>query len=160
MDPVTNPYAPGAGSPPPELAGRSAILSSASIHLQRLINGRSSKSVILVGLRGVGKTVLLDRIRKNAEHLGIRILRVEAPETSSLPALLAPGLRIALFSLSRKDAAKDLAIRAFQALAGFVTKLKVSFNDIDVALDYPPELLQIVVVDDRSEDGTGHVARS
>jgi len=139
MDPVTNPYAPGAGSPPPELAGRSAILGSASIHLQRLIHGRSSKSVILVGLRGVGKTVLLDRIRKNAEQLGIRTLRVEAPEASSLPALLAPGLRIALFSLSRKDAAKDLAIRAFKALAGFVTKLKVSFNDIDVALDYPPE---------------------
>ena len=72
----------------------------------------------MVGLRGVGKTVLLDRMRNDAEGSGIQTLRVEAPESRSLPAILAPQLRQALLRLSRDEQAKDLAQRALRALAG------------------------------------------
>jgi Cdc6-like AAA superfamily ATPase len=61
MDPVRNPFAPGAGNPPPELAGRGELLEAARIALKRAALGRATKSQILVGLRGVGKTVLLNR---------------------------------------------------------------------------------------------------
>jgi hypothetical protein len=139
MDPLHNPYAPGAGSQPPELAGRSAILRDIEVRLHRLRIGRPSKSVMLVGLRGVGKTVLLDQIRRNAEAAGIETVRIEAPEDRSLPALLAPQLRLALLHLSKKEAAKDFAIRGLRALAGFVGKLKLTYADIEVGLDYEPE---------------------
>lgn len=139
MDPIRNPYAPGAGSPPPELAGRSAIRRDVDIRLQRLRLGRPAKSVMLVGLRGVGKTVLLDQMRRDAEAAGIQTVRIEAPENRSLPALLAPTLRLALLHLSKKEAAKDYAIRGLRALAGFASRLKVTYADIEVGLDYEPE---------------------
>ncbi|HTX77301.1 MAG TPA: ATP-binding protein [Terracidiphilus sp.] len=139
MDPVHNPFAPGAGCSPPELAGRSAILRDVGIRLKRLRLGRPAKSVMLVGLRGVGKTVLLDQIRRDAESTGIHTVRIEAPEHRSLPALLAPSLRLALLHLSKKESARDHAIRGLRALAGFVSKLKVTFADIEVGLDYDPE---------------------
>ncbi len=90
MNPVRNPFAPGAGTPPPELAGRDALLDSLRVALERTRIGRPAKSAMLVGLRGVGKTVLLDRARDEAEALGIHTIRMEAPEGRSLPALLAP----------------------------------------------------------------------
>ena len=94
---------------------------------------------MLVGLRGAGKTVLLDRVREDAETAGIHTVRIEAPEGRSLPALLAPQLRQALLRLSQVQAAKEIAIRGLRALAGFVTKLKFSFGDIEVGIDYEPE---------------------
>src|SRR5690242_9816105 len=136
MDPVRNPFAPGAGTPPPELAGRSAILGDVRVRLQRLRLGRPAKSVMLVGLRGVGKTVLLDQMRRDAEAGGIQSVRIEAPENRSLPALLAPSVRLVLLRLSKKDAAREHAIRGLRALAGFVGKLKVKYGDIEVGLDY------------------------
>lgn len=139
MDPIRNPYAPGAGSPPPELAGRSGILRDVEIRLQRLRLGRPAKSVMLVGLRGVGKTVLLDHIRKDAEASGILTVRIEAPEDRSLPALFAPPLRLALLHLSKKKAATDSAIRGLRALAGFARALKITYADIEVGFDYDPE---------------------
>jgi Cdc6-like AAA superfamily ATPase len=71
MDPRLNPYAPGAGAPPPELAGRDSLIEQAAIALDRIRAGRYSKSLILVGLRGVGKTVLLNRIQLDSEATGI-----------------------------------------------------------------------------------------
>lgn len=93
----------------------------------------------MIGLRGVGKTVLLDRIRENAEWDGICTLRMEAPEGRSLPSILAPQLRIALLRLSRREAAKELAQRALRGLAGFVSALKVKFHDLEMGLDLDPE---------------------
>lgn len=139
MDPIRNPYAPGAGSPPPELAGRSEVREDVAICLARLRLGRHAKSVLLIGLRGVGKTVLLDQMRLDAERAGAHTVRIEAPENKSLPALLAPQLRLALLRLSRVEAARDIAIRGLRALAGFATKLKVTFGDIEVGLDYESE---------------------
>jgi hypothetical protein len=139
MDPIRNPFAPGAGSPPPELAGRSDILRDIKIRLQRLRLGRPAKSLMLIGLRGVGKTVLLDQMRRDAEADGLNTVRIEAPENRSLPALLAPALRLALLHLSKKKAAKDFAVRGLKALAGFASKLKLTYHDIEVGLDYDPE---------------------
>jgi len=139
MDPVRNPYQPGAGSPPPELAGRDKLRAQIAVGLARIRIGRSAKSVLLVGLRGTGKTVLLEQIRKDAESEGIHSLRLEAPEGRSLPALLAPHLRLELLRLSRVDAAKDLTKRAFRALAGFARGLKLKYEDIEVGLDLDPE---------------------
>lgn len=139
MDPVRNPYAPGAGSPPPELAGRSALRKDIEVRLERLRLGRPAKSMMLVGLRGVGKTVLLDQMRRDAEAHRIETVRIEAPENRSLPALLAPALRLELLHLSKKEAAKDYAVRGLKALAGFASKLKVKYHDIQVGLDYDPE---------------------
>ena len=120
MDPIRNPYAPGAGTPPPELAGRDEILYTAHIALERTRIGRPSKSLLMIGLRGVGKTVLLDRILP----------------CGSLPSILAPQLRIVLLKLSNREAAKDLAQRALRGLAGFVGALKVKYQDIEVGLDF------------------------
>ena len=139
MDPIRNPYAPGAGTQPPELAGRHAILESAQIALERTRIGRSAKSFMLVGLRGVGKTVLLSLIREQAEKSGIYVLSIEAPESQSLPSILAPLLYTALLKLSRRSAAKELAQRALRGLAGFVKALKVTYRDIEVGLDVSPE---------------------
>jgi hypothetical protein len=93
----------------------------------------------MVGLRGVGKTVLLDRIRADAEGAGIQTVRIEAPENRSLPALLAPELRRALLGLARNERAKARAQRALRALAGFARALKVKYGDIEVGVDFEPE---------------------
>ena len=139
MDPIRNPYAPGAGTQPPQLAGRNEFREQVRIALERVRIRRSTKSVLMIGLRGVGKTVLLDRLRLDAEATGIQTMRVEAPESRSLPAMLAPQLRQALLRLSRNEQARDLANRALSGLAGFVGALKFRFNDIEVGLDFEPE---------------------
>lgn len=139
MDPVLNPYAPGAGTPPPELAGRDDLREQVRVGIARLRRGLPAKSVLMVGLRGVGKTVLLDRMRDDAEATGVYTVRVEAPEGRSLPALLAPQLRQALLRLSGQKRAKDLAQRGLRALAGFAKSLKLKYADIEVGLDLDPE---------------------
>jgi len=139
MDPVTNPFAPGAGTPPPELAGRDELRETVRVALERVRRGLPTKSILMVGLRGVGKTVLLDSMRDGAEATGIQTMRIEAPEGRSLPALLAPQLRGALLRLSRNDRAKDLANRALRGLAGFAKALKVKYEDIEVGFDFSPE---------------------
>lgn len=139
MDPVSNPFAPGAGTRPPELAGRDELRESVRVAIERVKRGLSTKSIVMVGLRGVGKTVLLDRMRDDAESHGIHTLRIEAPENRSLPALIAPQLRQALLRLSRNAQASDLARRGLRALAGFANALRVKFDDIEVGLDFEPE---------------------
>ena len=139
MDPISNPYAPGAGTPPPELAGRDEVRETVRVAIERVRRGMPTKSVLMVGLRGVGKTVLLDRMREDADATGIETVRIEAPEQRSLPAMLAPELRQALLRLSRNEKAKHLAGRSLKALAGFAKSLKVKYNDIEVGFDFEPE---------------------
>jgi AAA ATPase domain len=139
MDPVRNPYTPGAGARPPELAGRDDLRERVRVALERIRLGRPTKSVLMVGLRGVGKTVLLDRMLDDAETSGIHAMRIEAPEGRSLPAILSPELRKALLRLSRNDRAAELARRALRGLAGFARALKLKFQDIEVGLDFEPE---------------------
>ena len=139
MDAVKNPFAPGAGSPPPELAGRDELRETVRIAVERTRAGKSARSVLMVGLRGVGKTVLLDRMRDDAEASGVHTIRIEALEDRSLPAMLAPQLRVALLRMSKLAHARDLAVRGLRALAGFAKGLKVSYGDIEVGLDYEGE---------------------
>ena len=139
MDPRDNPYAPGAGSPPPELAGRDEIIERAAVALDRIRAKRASRSLILYGLRGVGKTVLLNKISLDAEARGFAIVPIEAPEERSLPSLLAPALRAALIRLSRGEALRTAASKAFRSLGSFVNSLKVKYNDIELSTEFGTE---------------------
>lgn len=139
MDPISNPFAPGAGTPPPELAGRDDLRETVRVALERVRRRLPTKSILMVGLRGVGKTVLLDRMRDDAESAGIQTMRIEAPEGRSLPALLAPQLRQALLRLSRNEKAKAFGQRGLRALAGFAKSLKLKYHDIEVGIDFDPE---------------------
>ena len=78
-------------------------------------------------------------MRDRAEAHGLLVTQVEAPESRSLPALLAPGIRRTLIQLARRSRTRDLSRRALRALAGFVGALKVKFHDIEVGLDLDPE---------------------
>ena len=139
MDPILNPYAPGAGTQPPELAGRDDLRDVARTALIRTKIGRSSKSILMVGLRGVGKTVLLERIREEAESNGIYTLQIEAPENRSFPSVMVPQLRLTLLKISNREAAKELAQRALRGLAGFVKTLKLEYQGIGLTLESAPE---------------------
>lgn len=137
MDARKNPFVPGAGNDPPELSGRDAVIKQTDIALSRIRDGKPDRSMLLYGLRGVGKTVLLNRLRLNAEASGIVCVMMEAPENRSLPAALAPQLRSGLLHLDRVAAAGDTAKKALSALAGFVRGLKAKFGDIELSLDIP-----------------------
>jgi len=138
MDPRKNPYAPGAGTPPPELAGRDTLIERAAIALDRIRAGRSARSFVFYGLRGVGKTVLVNKVRQDAEARGFTCVWMEAPEERSLPALLAPPLRASLIKLSAGQALRAGAQKALKALAGFVNAMKMKYQDIQFGLDLKP----------------------
>jgi hypothetical protein len=138
MDRKRNPYSPGAGAPPPELVGRDVLREDIAVAIERLRLGRFAKSTLIVGLRGVGKTVLLEKMRSEAEAQGILTVRAETPEKRSLPAILAPQLRSALLRLSRVDSAKELAGKGLSALAGFAQRLKVKYADLELSFDAEP----------------------
>jgi Cdc6-like AAA superfamily ATPase len=93
MDPKKNPFSPGAGSPPPELVGRDPALEQAVILLGRIRKKRSEKSMLLTGLRGVGKTVLLNEIERLARDSDYRTIFIEAHENKALGPLLVPYLQ-------------------------------------------------------------------
>lgn len=139
MDPMLNPYSPGAGAPPPELVGRDSITAQAKILLGRVKVGKSEKSFLLTGLRGVGKTVLLIEIQKIAEKLGFRTIFIETHEDKSLGHLIAPYLRSILYSLDRVAGFSKKAKRALSVLSGFVKSLKISYGDFSIGLDLEPE---------------------
>ena len=138
MDPRRNPFAPGAGSPPPELAGREPLLERALVALDRIRAGRAARSTIFYGLRGVGKTVLLGAVRDAVEAERMLAISIEAPENRSLPALLAPSLRAGLLRLDRVARTGAGVKRALAALAGFA-KLRAKYADFELALDFEPE---------------------
>ncbi len=140
MDPVRNPFAPGAGTPPPELAGRQAILDQADVALRRIAKDRSAKSLILVGLRGVGKTVLLTKIHESAASMGYKSELLEIRENVALAEQLVPVLRRLLLSVDFVQRAGDRGRRALRTLLGFVKGLKLKFGELDVGLGIEPEL--------------------
>jgi AAA ATPase domain len=139
MDPVRNPFAPGAGTPPPELAGRRDVIDAGAIALNRIASGRPAQSLILVGLRGVGKTVLLNKLKDIADQAHFKSAIVEAHEGKTLPELIVPSLRSILFSLSGLESAKNKARRALRALKGFLSNLHIKIGEIDVGLSIDPE---------------------
>jgi hypothetical protein len=135
MDRRNNPYAPGAGLQPPELAGRDRLLEDAAIDMDRVLNRRPTQGMMLLGLRGVGKTVLLNRLHSLAEQKGFRTAKVEAPEGGMLPQLLAPELRQVLYSLDLQASAGHKVRQAASVLRNFVAAFKVKIGDIEIGID-------------------------
>ena len=140
MDPYRNPFAPGAGSRPPELAGRDGVLEHARVSCGRAINGRSARSMMLLGLRGTGKTVLLNEVGKIAEQAGLLVSKVESPEEESLARLLYPEMRKVMRSLSTVDAAKQIANRGLKGLRGFASIFKIDIAGVEVGVEPEPGL--------------------
>jgi hypothetical protein len=139
MDPILNPFSPGAGSPPPELVGRDPVLDQAKTLLGRIKQKRPEKSMLLTGLRGVGKTVLLNEMLRLAESSGYRAISVEAHEDKPLGMLLAPHLKGLLYELDRVAGTGNKVKRALGVLRSFVGSLKITINDIAIGLDIEPE---------------------
>lgn len=138
MDPIRNPFAPGAGSQPPELAGRQEIVDAASTSLQRVLQGRPAQSQMLLGLRGVGKTVLLNKIEQLAEDYGYLTSFIEAPEDGSLVELIYPKVHQVLRKLSTSEAAKSATYQALRALRSFASVFKIRMGDFEVSVDPEP----------------------
>lgn len=138
MDPVRNPFAPGAGSRPPELAGRDKIISDALTSIRRAAIGRPARSLMLLGLRGVGKTVLLTEIESLAENEGAITSFVEAPENQRLALLLYPKIHQVLRRLSTIESAKQAGYGALRALRSFASAFSISVGDVSISVDPEP----------------------
>jgi len=139
MDPRHNPYSPGAGSIPPEFSGRDGIVERVDVELDRIKANRSARGFVLYGLRGVGKTVLLNKIALEAEAKKFHVMLIESPEARSLPAIMIPIIRSTLLKMSKTTALKEAISRAMRALGGFAAALKVKYSDIEIGLDWEKE---------------------
>lgn len=139
MDRLTNPFSPGAGSRPPELVGREEIMEQARVLFGRIKQQRSEKSLILVGLRGVGKTVLLNELGREAKALDCYTISIEAHENKPLAALLTPPLRTLLYELDRMAKISSKVRRGLGVLKSFIGSVKIKVSDIEVGLDIQPE---------------------
>lgn len=139
MNPYKNPFSPGAGNPPPELAGRDELLEKAKIMLGRIRNGRYEQSLMLVGLRGVGKTVLLNKVRELAEDADYGVVMVEADDNRSLPELLIPALRGVLIKLDRMEGVSTKVKMGLRVLRSFIGVVKVRYGEVEFGLDVDPE---------------------
>lgn len=139
MDRIANPFSPGAGAPPPELAGRDAILEQAQVLFGRIKARRPEKSLLMTGLRGVGKTVLLNAMERMALKEGYRTIFIEAHEDKSLALLLIPQLRRLLFELNRLAGAGDKVRRGLAVLKSFISGIRVSVEGYEFGLDIESE---------------------
>ncbi len=140
MDPLRNPFAPGAGTPPPELSGRQELLEQARIALGRTRRGRSAKGFIAVGLRGVGKTVLLREALRMAREAEFRICFIEAHEHKRLAELIVPHLRRLLLDLDQVGRLAAEVKRGLRVLKSFLSGLKLTYGEAELALDIDPEI--------------------
>ncbi len=138
MHPNLNPFAPGAGTQPPELSGRGAILESASLAFTRVRSGRPARGQMLLGLRGVGKTVLLNRLAELAEVEGYLTVALEVPDGRRLAEMLVPALRSTLLKISRSEGARAAARRALGILRAFAGAFKVTVGDIEFGVNSEP----------------------
>jgi hypothetical protein len=139
MDKINNPFSPGAGSPPPELAGREDILEQAEVLLARVRRKRPEKSVLLTGLRGVGKTVLLNEMERMAQARDYRTILVEALEGKPLAVMLIPQLKRLLFELDRLAGAGHKVRRGIAVLKSFISAVRVAVGDVEFGLDIDSE---------------------
>lgn len=118
MDPVRNPYSPGAGRKPSALVGRDDVINAWSVSLQRAERGKTDQPIILYGLRGVGKTVLLSRLRRDAETRDWITVQLEAGSGRALREMVGEGLYGPLSDLARPSAGKRL-LRALKTALSF-----------------------------------------
>ena len=136
MDPIRNPFVPGAGISPRELVGREGLLDLARIAFERAKAGRHGRSFIAVGVRGVGKTVLLHQAKDIATTAGFRSVLIELQDHKPLGALLVPSFRRLLSDYDRFGGVNTAVKQGLRALKGFITALKVKTADIELSLDF------------------------
>src|SRR5829696_5637819 len=123
MDPVRNPYAPGAGQRPPELAGRDTELSAFDVVLERIAHGRPERSLVLTGLRGVGKTVLLNQLRSAAISRGWGTGKIEARPDQSLRRPVSSALHMALRELGPRHGDQDSVAEVLGVVKAFAQRV-------------------------------------
>ena len=139
MDPRENTYAPGAGTPPPELAGRDAVLAVGRLAIQRNRSGRSARSFMFVGLRGVGKTVLLNEVQAMAEEEGALTDFIEAANKEPLSVTMIATLRSVLLKLDRIKGVSRHVKKSQRVLKSFVGAVKVTVERVEFAIDIDGE---------------------
>ncbi|KOV89048.1 ATP-binding protein [Nocardia sp. NRRL S-836] len=122
MDPVRNPFAPGAGQRPPELAGREKEVSAFEVVLERVARGRPERSLVLTGLRGVGKTVLLGELRSMAVKRGWGAGKIEARPDADLRRPLSAALHRAVRDLAVRHRAPDRVEAILGVLKAFALR--------------------------------------
>ena len=138
MDQLQNPFTPGAGSRPYELAGRSELIEQAELLMGRTLLGRFEKSMIMVGLRGVGKTVLLAHLEEKAKVAGFYTIAVECHEGKELPALLASDMRRILIALDRSAAAHEIVKRGLRVAKNLFNGFKISYAGAEISVESEP----------------------
>jgi hypothetical protein len=138
MDAAKNPFTPGAGSQPPELAGRQTILDEAKVCIERLSTGQQARSQILLGLRGVGKTVLLNQFEDMAAEKGLYSAFIEAPESRKFLDQLVPQIRKLILKFDRLAKVKVQINEARIALRNFASVFKVKVGEIELGVDPEP----------------------
>ncbi|KAE9643615.1 AAA family ATPase [Pseudomonas sp. PB106] len=134
MDKNTNPFNPGAGVSPPELAGRSEVLETADTALARTKRGKHAKSLMILGLRGVGKTVLLNQIKDRAIALGYLAEMQEAHDGAELKQLLIPVLRRLLLRLDRVQNTVETVRKGIRVLRSFIGNITIAAGGAEVTL--------------------------
>ena len=137
MNPISNPFSPGAGTPPPNLVGRTALLEDIDILLGRLKESRSVQNILLTGLRGVGKTVLLTETRRKARRLALECIYFEASEEKGLSESLMSPLKNVLFDLDRMEGAKQAVRKGLVALRNFLGTIHLDIGPF--GLDIAPQ---------------------
>ena len=139
MNNLNNPFSPGAGTQPPSLVGREAIIEELATALLRLKKGLSAKSVFMVGLRGVGKTVLLRKILMLAEGAGHKASMIEVDENKDFIPLLVRNLRQVLLQLDVGDPLSRKVKKGLRVLKSFIKSLEFKVGDLGIQLDLEPE---------------------
>lgn len=138
MNPLHNPFAPGAGAQPHELVGRMPILDQAKILVGRVALGRAERSMLITGLRGVGKTVLLNEIGRMAKAQNSFVIPMEAHEETPFAALLAPALQGVLHDIDRLAGVGYKVRRGLGVLRNFVGAFKIEIGGVAIGLDVEP----------------------
>lgn len=135
MDPIRNPFAPGAGTPPPALSGRSTVIEAAEVALQRVLASRPDRSQMITGLRGVGKTVLLNAIEKKALEFQYKTTFLECSDGGQLLNTLSPKMLQVLRQLSTSELAKQSAMAGMSAVKSLISAFKISYEGVGVSVD-------------------------
>ncbi|MBC5820821.1 MAG: ATP-binding protein, partial [Candidatus Eremiobacteraeota bacterium] len=135
MDPIKNPYSPNAGAPPPAFVGRGAVLTAFATALGRIQIGKSQKSMLPTGLRGVGKTVLLNRFAEQARALGYLVAQIEASESETFMEALASEARTTLYELSAKAKIRGAVSKALGVLKSFTLTFDMAGLSVQLGVD-------------------------
>ena len=140
MDRMNNPFTPGAGAPPPALVGRDQLLEDARVLFGRVKQGKAEKSMLITGLRGVGKTVLLNSMASEAERQGYAIFQIEINASGQFIPFIVKSLRSLLLRLDAGTRNKSAVRKVMAVLKSFLGNLHVSYGDLSIGLDIDPAI--------------------